>query len=117
MDRTARLVVRLAEIMRYMIYECMRIGSRWTQEIEFIRNYIEIEKLRHQVDIRLTGGREGRGAEDRTLSLYLLYQNGFKHAMDHTSGTFIYITCGSQGQLVRKRFTAHARTWKSRPRR
>lgn len=92
-DKTPDVVVRLADIMRYLIYECNEERIPLEKEIEFIRNYIEIEKIRHKADIRFTV----EGAPQNTLIEPFLFisfiENGFKHAMDHTLGhPFIYIT-------------------------
>ena len=101
-DRTADIVVRLADIMRYLIYECNEEKIPLDKEIEFIRNYIEIEKLRHKADIRLTveGSTEGLMIEPFLFISFI--ENGFKHAMDHSFGEpFIYITLRvGNGQLV-----------------
>jgi len=97
----------------------MRIGSRWTRRSRFIRNYIEIEKLRHQVDMPADGGK-GRteGLMIETLSLYIFIENGFKHAMDHTSGSlFLYYPAGHQRAYVLKRYSKHHADLESRPRR
>jgi sensor histidine kinase YesM len=101
-DRTAEIVVRLADIMRYLIYECNEDKIPLDKEIEFIRNYIEIEKLRHQADIRLTVEGETAGLMIEPFLFISFIENGFKHAMDHTSGEpFIYITLRvANGQLV-----------------
>lgn len=92
-EQAPEVVVKLADIMRYLIYECDEQTIPLDKEIEFIRNYIEIEKIRHQADIRLTV--EGITTNVR-IEPYLFIsfiENGFKHAMDHSFGEpFIYIT-------------------------
>jgi two-component system LytT family sensor kinase len=101
-DRTPEVVVRLADIMRYLIYECNEERIPLDKEIEFIRNYIEIEKIRHQADIRFTveGKTEGLCIEPFLFISFI--ENGFKHAMDHTfNEPFIYITLRvGNGQLT-----------------
>jgi len=92
-ERTPEVVVRLADIMRYLIYECNEEKIPLNKEIEFIRNYIEIEKVRHKADIRFT-------VEGDTDNMYIepflfisFIENGFKHAMDNSfEEPFIYIT-------------------------
>jgi len=92
-DRTAEIVVRLADIMRYLIYECNEDKIPLDKEIEFIRNYIEIEKLRHKADIRLTVEGQTAGLMIEPYLFISFIENGFKHAMDHSFGEpFIYIT-------------------------
>ena len=92
-DQAPEVVVRLADIMRYLIYECNEEKIPLDKEIEFVRNYIEIEKMRHKADIRFTV--EG-STQDLRIEPFLFIsfiENGFKHAMDHSFGEpFIYIT-------------------------
>jgi two-component system, LytTR family, sensor kinase len=92
-DKTPEVVVKLADIMRYLIYECDEQTIPLDKEIEFIRNYIEIEKIRHQADIRLTVEGSTSGVRIEPFLFISFIENGFKHAMDHSfSEPFIYIT-------------------------
>ena len=92
-DRAPEVVVRLADIMRYLIYECDEETIPLDKEIEFIRNYIEIEKIRHTADIRLTVEGNTSGVRIEPFLFISFIENGFKHAMDHSFGEpFIYIT-------------------------
>lgn len=101
-DRAPEVVVRLADIMRYLIYECDEETIPLDKEIEFIRNYIEIEKIRHTADIRLTVEGNTSGVRIEPFLFISFIENGFKHAMDHSFGEpFIYITVKiSNGQLT-----------------
>lgn len=101
-DRTPEMVVRLADIMRYLIYECNEEKIPLDKEIEFIRNYIEIEKTRHKADIRFTVEGVTTGVMIEPFLFISFIENGFKHAMDHTfNEPFIYITLRvGSGQLT-----------------
>ena len=101
-DRTPEVVVRLADIMRYLIYECNEEKIPLDKEIEFIRNYIEIEKIRHQADIRFTVEGDTSAIQIEPFLFISFIENGFKHAMDHTfNDPFIYITLKvGDGQLT-----------------
>ena len=101
-DRAPEVVVRLADIMRYLIYECDEESIPLDKEIEFIRNYIEIEKIRHTADIRLTVEGNTSGVRIEPFLFISFIENGFKHAMDHSFGEpFIYITVKTgNGQLT-----------------
>ncbi|MBS1603301.1 MAG: histidine kinase [Bacteroidetes bacterium] len=92
-DKAPEVVVRLADIMRYLIYECNEEKIPLDKEIEFIRSYIEIEKLRHNADIRFTVDGATSGIRIEPYIFISFIENGFKHAMDHSYGDhFIYIT-------------------------
>jgi len=91
-DKTPEVVVKLADIMRYLIYECNEEKIPLDKEIAFIRSYIEIEKIRHKADIRFSV----EGLTDGILIEPFLFisfiENGFKHAMDNSfEEPFIYI--------------------------
>jgi two-component system LytT family sensor kinase len=92
-DRAPEVVVRLADIMRYLIYECDEETIPLDKEIDFIRNYIEIEKIRHQADIRLTVEGVSSGVRIEPFLFISFIENSFKHAMDNSfKEPFIYIT-------------------------
>ncbi len=101
-DRAPEVVVRLADIMRYLIYECDEETIPLDKEIEFIRNYIEIEKIRHQADIRLTVEGNTSGIRIEPFLFISFIENSFKHAMDNSfKEPFIYITIKiGNGQLT-----------------
>ena len=92
-DKAPDLVVRLADIMRYLIYECNEERIPLNKEIEFIRNYIEIEKIRHKADIRFSVEGETDDIMIEPFIFISFVENGFKHALDNAFVTpFIYIT-------------------------
>jgi two-component system, LytTR family, sensor kinase len=101
-DRAPEVVVRLADIMRYLIYECDEETIPLDKEIDFIRNYIEIEKIRHQADIRLTVEGNTSGIRIEPFLFISFIENSFKHAMDNSfKEPFIYITIKvGNGQLT-----------------
>jgi sensor histidine kinase YesM len=101
-DRAPEVVVRLADIMRYLIYECDEETIPLDKEIDFIRNYIEIEKIRHKADIRLTVEGVTSGVRIEPFLFISFIENSFKHAMDHSfKEPFIYITVkAGNGQII-----------------
>jgi LytS/YehU family sensor histidine kinase len=101
-DRTPEVVVKLADIMRYLIEDCNEPKILLTKEIEFIRNYLEIEKMRHKADIRFTVEGETEGIMIEPFLFISFIENGFKHALDNSyDNSFIYITLKSEpGQIT-----------------
>jgi LytS/YehU family sensor histidine kinase len=92
-DKAPEVVVRLADIMRFLIYECNEDKIPLDKEIEFIRNYIEIERIRYDADIQFTieGSTESVMIEPFLFISFI--ENGFKHAIDNSfAKPFIYIT-------------------------
>ena len=92
-DKAPEMVVKLADLMRYLIYECNEEKISLDKEIAFIRNYIEIEKVRYKADIRFTVEGETKGVMLEPFLFIAFIENGFKHAMDNAfADPFIYIT-------------------------
>jgi two-component system, LytTR family, sensor kinase len=101
-DKAPDVVVRLADIMRYLIYECNEEKIPLNKEIDFIRNYIEIEKIRYNADIRFTVEGETDSVMIEPFLFISFIENGFKHAMDNSfDKPFIYIMIRvSPGRIV-----------------
>ena len=92
-EKTPEVVIRLADIMRFLIYECNEDKIPLDKEIEFIRNYIEIEKIRYDADIQFTVEGNTEGVMIEPFLFISFIENGFKHAIDNSyAKPFIYIT-------------------------
>ncbi len=101
-DKTPEVVIRLSDIMRFLIYECNEDKIPVEKEIEFIRNYIEIERIRYDADIQFTVEGKTEGVMIEPFLFISFIENGFKHAIDNSfAKPFIYITLKvSPGQIV-----------------
>lgn len=81
-DQAPELVLKLSDLMDYMLYEC---GDSelvpLEREVQFIRNYFEIEQLRYgdRLDIKLevSGGLTGKQIAPMIFLPFL--ENAFKH--------------------------------------
>jgi len=92
-DKTPEVVIRLADIMRFLIYECNEDKIPLEKEIEFIRNYIEIERIRYDADIQFTVEGSTENVMIEPFLFISFIENGFKHAIDNSfAKPFIYIT-------------------------
>src|ERR1700730_7026554 len=104
-DKAPEVVVKLADIMRYLIYECNEPKISLEKEINFIRDYIKIEEIRHRnIDIKFIT--EGNISEVMIEPFLLMpfIENSFKHAVANSpSVPFIYISLQAEnGQLELK---------------
>jgi two-component system, LytTR family, sensor kinase len=81
-EKTPEVVIKLADLMRYLIYECNEEKISLEKEIDFIRNYIDIEKIRHKADIRFVVEGDIKGVMVEPFLFISFIENGFKHAMD-----------------------------------
>ncbi len=82
-DKTADAVLKLSEIMRYMIYESNDGWVSLSKEIEYLQSYIELQKLRFKdgaaVEFTLNG--EIDGQKIVPLILISFVENAFKHGV------------------------------------
>jgi len=69
--------------MRYLIYECDEETIPLEKEIDFIRNYIEIEQLRFgdRLDLRFETPADLSGHTVAPLLLLPFIENAFKHSL------------------------------------
>jgi sensor histidine kinase YesM len=84
-DKAPEIVLKLSEIMRYMLYECNERRVLLTKEIQYIHNYLDLERLRQpkQADIVFTT--EGQISEQMVAPLMFVpfLENSFKHGLNH----------------------------------
>jgi sensor histidine kinase YesM len=100
-DKAPDVIVKLADIMRYLIYECNEPKILLDKEIEFIQNYIEIEKTRYNADVRFTIEGETSGIMIEPFLFISFIENGFKYAMnDDTPNPFVYINIKIEPQRI-----------------
>ena len=100
-DQAPEVVIKLADLMRYLVYECNEPKVLLKKEIEFIQNYIEIEKIRHKADVRFVVEGDTDGIMIEPFLFISFIENGFKHALnDSYSDPFIYINLKVQQDRI-----------------
>jgi hypothetical protein len=93
-DQTAPLIARHAEMMRYILYYSKKTTVSLSQEIDFLKNYTEVEKLRHDGNADVIF--ETQGIKDSIIIepflLLPFIENAFKHGIrEETGGGFVHI--------------------------
>lgn len=82
--RTSDSILKLSDIMRYVLYECNEEKVSLDKEIAYINNYIEFGKLRRkkveQIEFDVNG--EYIGKRIAPLILIPFIENAFKHGVD-----------------------------------
>lgn len=77
-------ILKLSDIMEYVIYDCRHDKVPLAKEIKFLQSYIELEKLRYDTDAHIAMNVTG-SADNRSISPMLLIQfveNAFKHGIE-----------------------------------
>jgi two-component system LytT family sensor kinase len=101
---TAPLVAKLADMMRYILYEADQARVSLHKEIQFLTNYIDAEKIRQHSNNRIS--LDVQGIQPGTLIEPLLFlpfiENAFKHGLqEETDNGFVQIViCQSDQELM-----------------
>jgi sensor histidine kinase YesM len=97
-DQTADIIEKLSVLMRYMIYESNVEKVEVEREIEFIRNYINLQKMRFSDDmpVKINFSVNGHYTGYRIAPLILIsfIENAFKYGvkLEQESVIFLSIT-------------------------
>ncbi len=84
-NKAPEIVIKLSEMMRYMLYECNEKYVLLTKEISHIRNYLDLERLRQANDVDITFEVEGQAVNQKIAPLMFItfLENCFKHGLSH----------------------------------
>ena len=88
-DQAPEVVLKLADLMSYMLYESGTPTVTLEKEILHLENYIAIEKLRFGQRLAVLFEKEGTTdkVEIPPLLLFAFVENSFKHGLQQTVGT------------------------------
>ncbi|WP_421942263.1 sensor histidine kinase [Pedobacter sp.] len=82
-DKTADAIMKLSEIMRYMIYESNTPTVALNKEVDYLTSYIELQKIRFKdgayIELSLNG--EIDNQQIVPLMLISFVENAFKHGV------------------------------------
>ncbi|MFD0749184.1 sensor histidine kinase [Mucilaginibacter calamicampi] len=84
---TAQVVAKLADMMRYILYEADQAKVSLKKEIDFLSNYVEVERIRHEQNIiqfDIQGINEVATIEPLLLLPFI--ENAFKHGLEQETG-------------------------------
>ena len=111
------VIVKLSELLDYMLYECNKNEIELTEEIQFIRNYIELERLRHDEDfnVRFDFPQNTREIKIAPLILFPFVENAFKHGFRNTDNNAIHIELQTDEEKLIFRVSNHAAESSSDP--
>ena len=83
-DKAPEMVLKLSDMMRYVLYECNSGPVLVEREIQFVSNYIELERIRHGSHVSINYSLTGNPEESRIEPLLLIpiVENSFKHGIN-----------------------------------
>ena len=82
-DSAPNAILKLSEIMRYMLYESNDSKLSLEKEIGYLKSFIELQKLRFKGDAQVVLEIEGQVAQQQIVPVLLIsfVENAFKHGL------------------------------------
>ncbi len=84
-EQAPEIVLKLSEMMRYMLYECNEEQVPLRKEVNYLENYLELEKLRQKKNITIDFLVEGVINNQKIAPLIFIpfLENSFKHGVNN----------------------------------
>ena len=92
-DESRNVIVKLSDLLDYMLYKCDKSEVLLADEIQFIKNYIELERIRHDENFNVTIN-SADFIDDLKIAPLVLFpfvENAFKHGFHNPTESFVII--------------------------
>ena len=103
-DLAPEIVIKLSDMMRYMLYECNEKKVNLSKEILYLQNYLDLEKLRqgNSIDIKFDIAGSIENELIAPLLLIPFLENSFKHSVNTSMDTirYVHITLNVNNHLL-----------------
>ena len=101
-DETQEAIMQLSDLLRYAMYETNKPKVRLDGEVEFIRNYIDLMKLRcnEMTEVNAQFIMHNAQLEVAPLLFISLIENAFKHGMNSNAPAMIDIRLEQQDDTL-----------------
>ena len=96
-------VIELSKMMRYVLYESGREIISLNRDIQFLKNYIELMRIRYTDAVNISVESPGNLPEQLSippLLLIVFVENAFKHGVSYQRDTHIHILMEQVGERI-----------------
>ncbi|HKB45664.1 MAG TPA: histidine kinase, partial [Chitinophagaceae bacterium] len=92
-SQTETAVLKLSDLMRYVLYESGAEKVELEKDIQYLSNYIDLQRLRlsSKVTIHYQVKGDLKGRYIAPLLLISFIENAFKHGISYTNSSFIQV--------------------------
>ncbi|MEC3907177.1 histidine kinase [Tamlana sp. 2201CG12-4] len=86
--KTSKIILKLSELMRYLLYETKNKKQTLENEILCIQNYLDLERVRHdeQLEINMSISGDIQDKQIAPILLLSFVENAFKHGVNKNIG-------------------------------
>jgi len=83
-EKASEVVLKLSDIMRYVLYQANENEVLLTKEIAFVKNYVDLQKIRYNQKYTINFEVEGKIGEQLIAPLLFIdfIENAFKHGLE-----------------------------------
>lgn len=101
-ERAQEAVHDLSRLLRYVLYDSSQPQVPLEKELDFIRNYVELMRIRlsESVDVKTEISSITPDALIAPLLFISLIENAFKHGVSNSQPAFIHLDIHQKGDLV-----------------
>lgn len=101
-DKTADAILKLAELMRYMIYESNDDWVALIKEVSYVKSYVDLQKLRFKDSAAVEININGIIDRQKIIPLILIsfVENAFKHGVANDINDPIKININANTQIL-----------------
>lgn len=83
-DKAKKLILKLSDLMRYSLYNGEKSTVTLEEEVDFLKNYIELHKMRYHKAINIQFKTDiENDIKIMPLLLIILLENAFKHGVEN----------------------------------
>ncbi len=96
-------VIELSKMMRYVLYDSGRERISLNRDIQFLKNYIELMRIRYTDDVDIRVDYPDNLPEQLSippLLLIVFIENAFKHGISYNRPSFIHLEIGYRSDTV-----------------
>jgi LytS/YehU family sensor histidine kinase len=103
-EKTSDGIQKLGDMMRFMLNENHQDRIPLSKEIEYLHNYIDIQRMRidenHDIEIKVNIQNSEREIFISPMLLNPFVENAFKHGISFRNSSWIYITLTQDAQKL-----------------
>lgn len=102
-EKSKKLILKLSDLMRYSIYEGEKKHVSIEEEINYLKNYIELHRMRYykSIDIQFDIDIDDHTTEVMPLLFIILLENAFKHGVENLrEDAYIHINLTSKNKKI-----------------
>lgn len=87
-NKTSKIIIKLSELMRYLLYETKKKKQSLEKEIVCIQNYLDLERIRfdENLEVNMTISGDIKNKKIAPILLLSFIENAFKHGANKNIG-------------------------------